>query len=145
MIIGFTGTREGMTAFQAQWLFSVFCGYGQRPRVRLRHGDCRGSDAQAHAMAWRLGFQIEIFPPTTEAHRAFCRAPGMILHDPQPYLVRNHAIVDGADLLLATPRGMQEELRSGTWATVRTARKMGIPVQMLWPTSSPTHNARSKP
>lgn len=48
------------------------------------------------------------------------------------YMARNDALVDGADLLLAFPRSMQEELRSGTWATVRRAWKRDINV-MYYP------------
>ena len=48
-----------------------------------------------------------------------------------PPLVRNARIVQAADLLIAAPEQDIEQLRSGTWATVRAARKKGIPVIML--------------
>ena len=48
------------------------------------------------------------------------------------YLERNRDIVDACDILIACPRTLKEELRSGTWATVRYARKVGKPVAILW-------------
>jgi hypothetical protein len=34
---------------------------------------------------------------------------------------------------LACPRGYTEELRSGTWATIRYARKTGVPYVIIFP------------
>jgi len=48
-------------------------------------------------------------------------------------LERNSDIVADSDLLLATPRFYEEELRSGTWATVRRARKANKPLIIVWP------------
>lgn len=43
----------------------------------------------------------------------------------KPYLERNKDIAnEGIDGLIAAPSGWVEELRSGTWATVRYARKL---------------------
>jgi len=50
----------------------------------------------------------------------------------EPYLLRNHRIVDAVARMVACPKG-EEELRSGTWATVRYARKCGKPVTIIWP------------
>ena len=36
-------------------------------------------------------------------------------------------------MLSATPGGFKEELRSGTWACVRYARKADRPVHIVWP------------
>lgn len=44
------------------------------------------------------------------------------------YMKRNDVLVAACDILLAFPRTKSEELRSGTWATVRRARKEGKPV-----------------
>lgn len=43
---------------------------------------------------------------------------------PKPYLERNQDIVRSTELLLATPENNVEQQRSGTWATIRFARKM---------------------
>lgn len=44
------------------------------------------------------------------------------------YMKRNDAIVEHSDVLVAFPKTDEEELRSGTWATIRRARKAGVPV-----------------
>jgi hypothetical protein len=41
-------------------------------------------------------------------------------------------------VLLAVPKGMIEELRSGTWSTIRRAKKHGINVVICWPDGSVT-------
>lgn len=136
MHIGFTGTRQGMTSAQQQALDDLLSprrGYGQAHDI-FHHGDCQGSDAEAHRIAWLLGWIIHIHPPVGEKWRAYCRGPSrVILHEPRSYQDRNRAIVHACTLLIAAPKGMQEEQRSGTWSTVRYARKVGVPVTILWP------------
>src|SRR6185295_3683952 len=47
-------------------------------------------------------------------------------------LDRNHDIVDETQMLIAAPKGPEEQ-RSGTWATVRYARKLGRRIVIVWP------------
>ena len=47
------------------------------------------------------------------------------------YMDRNQVMVDLADHLIAFPRTSNEELRSGTWATIRRARNKGIPIEII--------------
>jgi hypothetical protein len=50
------------------------------------------------------------------------------------YLKRNHAMLTGmtnADLLLAYPKTGKEIVRSGTWATVRQARKQNVRIWIV--------------
>lgn len=49
---------------------------------------------------------------------------------PGGYLKRDDALVEGADLLLAFPQSGDEVLRSGTWATIRRARKRNMTIRM---------------
>jgi len=56
-----------------------------------------------------------------------------VLYNARPPLTRNHDIVDCTELLIACPKSMKEELRSGTWATVRYARKLERPVIIIYP------------
>ena len=48
-----------------------------------------------------------------------------------PPLVRNRNIVRAVDIMIAAPATDKEELRSGTWATVRYCRQARKPVIML--------------
>lgn len=50
-----------------------------------------------------------------------------------PYLQRNKVIVDRCGVLVAAPGEAQEQLRSGTWSTIRYARRVGRPVIMVLP------------
>jgi len=52
------------------------------------------------------------------------------------YLTRNHELVDASSVLFACPKGTHEELRSGTWATVRYALKQHKEVVVIYPDGS---------
>jgi hypothetical protein len=51
------------------------------------------------------------------------QASGGVTFIAKDNLTRNRDIVDTASMLIAAPEGNAERLRSGTWATVRYARK----------------------
>lgn len=128
--VGFTGTQQGMTDAQFNRIASWFA---HRPGITLHHGDCIGADADAHEAAFYERIRVEIHPPDIDRKRAFCKGAAVV-HPPAPYLVRNRAIVAATEVLLATPKEETgEELRSGTWATVRAARKAGRRVVIVRP------------
>ena len=60
-----------------------------------------------------------IHPPDVGALRVFCSADEALA--PLPYLTRNKQIVDASEVLVACPQSAKEEMRSGTWSTVRYA------------------------
>jgi hypothetical protein len=97
----------------------------------LHHGDAIGADAEAHDIAVALGCAIVIHPPQIEMQRAFKTAAD--IRAPKPYLDRNRDIVRESEFLIAAPAEVIEELRSGTWATVRYARRLGRPVHRMTP------------
>jgi hypothetical protein len=41
--------------------------------------------------------------------------------------------------MISAPAGISEELRSGTWTTIRYTRKMKIPLSIVWPDGYITH------
>ena len=140
MIIGFTGTRNGMTDFQKEHLATIlrekFC-------TEFMHGDCLGADQQANDIAKDCGIKIfTIHPPDDSRKRAFCFDQAQLMKynkDVTPYyhitgvdvrwfptdayLKRNHRIVDMCELIVATPKEFTHTIRSGTWATIRYAWK----------------------
>lgn len=132
MSLGFTGTQWGMSQKQIEAFTALI--RNRWPPGEFRHGDCDGADATAHGIATAFGWHVIIHPPTSNSRRAFCPAP--VILPPEPYLVRNHKIVDATKELVATPYTMQEELRSGTWATVRYARKLGRLITIIYPDGS---------
>jgi hypothetical protein len=131
-IIGFTGTQHGMTPAQRLTVAGFF---GNRKGSEFHHGDCIGADAEAHDIAIEAGCRIVIHPPDISDKRAFCAVrEGLdFAYQPKPYLVRNHDIVDLVDEMLAAPGETEEQLRSGTWATVRYARKSGKKLFTVFP------------
>lgn len=128
MKIGFTGTQDGMTPVQKKAVAEILA--LKRPAVGV-HGDCVGADKDFHDLCVAFGIKVEIHPPDKDVKRAFCK--GAEVKPPLPYLVRNHNIVDSADYMIATPKTDYEELRSGTWATIRYARKKNKRIIVLRP------------
>lgn len=126
--VGFTGSRYGLTKRQFHNLDGLV--FWRIRDCTFHHGVCIGADKQAHDIAKILGFTVEGHPPIERRWRATCDCD--VLHEPKNYLERNHDIVDATEILIACPRG-PEELRSGTWSTVRYARKKGRQVVILWP------------
>ena len=112
--------------------------------IWFRHGDCQGSDEQAHGIASRAGYNILIHPPDEERLRAFCEGAFSVL-EPKPYRERNLRIVEKSHILLACPKGLaDDEPRSGTWATIRTANNLGVPVRVIMPDGSFTTGVRKE-
>lgn len=128
MNVGFTGTQRGMT--EAQWaaLWPLLCA---RAPGEFHEGDCINSDAQAAYAARVAGFRIIGHPPTNDSKRAFF--PADEWREPLPYLDRNHKIVMASQEMIATPGEFDEQLRSGTWATIRYARRVGRPLHVIYP------------
>jgi hypothetical protein len=60
---------------------------------------------------------------------------GHKMYAPKDPLKRNRDIVDAAVMLIAVPKETTEVLRSGTWTTVRYAKKKGCSVLIIPPTS----------
>ena len=131
--IGFTGTHTGMTCEQADTVRRLL--RELRPDV-LHHGDCLGADAEFDALAAAQGIRRVAHPchlrgRREETYRAFCQAE--MVHKPLAPLARNREIVSRCQTLIAAPRTAVEELRSGTWATVRYARQGGLRVLVVNP------------
>lgn len=131
MNFGFTGTREGMTGRQWRALHDYLC---STEVTEAHHGDCVGSDAQFHGLVRLLHPTacIKIHPPLNPRHRAFCL--GDLRFPRRDYLDRNKDIVDLSEYLIATPHELTERQRSGTWSTIRYARKQGRGILIVFPT-----------
>ena len=124
--VGFTGTHYGINKRQRDRLTNLLLWLAPS-RVHL--GDCVGADATAHALCLDLCVKTIGHLPDNNKARAFC------VYDeertPLPYLERNQAIDNESLVLVACPRTDQEQRRSGTWATVRYARKAHKPVIII--------------
>lgn len=119
--VGFTGTRKGMSDHQKRIFETILLAMiVDGNTIDFHHGDCMGADADAHKIAKSLGCEIFIHPPIAQSMRAFCEG---IYLAPLEYLERDRHIVDSCDILIAAPKSDKEERRSGTWYTIRYAKK----------------------
>jgi len=131
MRIGFTGTQTGLTPMQFNLLVEVL---GELHEVtEAHHGDCIGADFEFATIVKCVAPDVVVHrhPPTNKTKRANTRFD--VDHPPKEYLVRNKEIVRAADFIIACPKGQHEEQRSGTWSTVRFARRCNMPIVILWP------------
>jgi len=134
--VGFTGTREGCTVHQAGFLELILRERLSEPGSVLHQGCCVGADAQATAIARRLfGAAVVIvghpcnWPALQDKDAVATSHP---IRPCRPPLERNRTIVDECDVLVACPAG-PEVVRSGTWSTIRYARRTGKPVIIIYP------------
>lgn len=79
----------------------------------VRHGACRGVDEWAGKVGTRLGLSVEAVPADWDAHG---KAAGPI---------RNAAMLEGADVVVALPGGR------GTAHAVGEAKRRGLPVTRI--------------
>lgn len=124
MSIGFTGTRDGMTAAQKLALeeyLDMFL-FKEPWGAEFNHGAADGADNEASLIAVTLGYKEKPFPAGD---------------DP---LVRDRSIVHNSDFMLATTKNNCNIYRgSGTWYTIRYTNTKRLPGITIWPdgTSSP--------
>lgn len=136
MRLGFTGTQQGMTQNQKEvvedLLVSILTAV-----TEFHHGDCIGADEDAANIVRTFCMdmtEVVCHPPDEERKR--CHFKSDVFRVKKPYIERNHDIVDETDMLIACPNGSSEVLRSGTWATIRYARKEGKPFVIIYPDGS---------
>lgn len=127
--IGFTGTRHGLSEEQKNQIKLILDKYDN---IVVLHGDCIGSDTDFHNLCRNENKNIKIciLPPNNPTLRAF--NSGDLILPEKPYLERNSDIVENSDILIACPLDKnKEELRSGTWSTIRKAKKRGMMLYIL--------------
>ena len=129
MKVSFTGSRQGMTNAQKTTFNYLMYEMGI---LLLIHGDCVGADADAHNLAMNQLIEIRKRPCNIERLRAFSEG-GEVVAEPEPPLNRNRKIIDDGEQLIACPDSFQEKQRSGTWATIRYAKKCHKAVTIIWP------------
>ncbi len=131
--IAMTGTRKTETLTDKQLAHFKKCLATSKEQGFdvFRHGDCVGADEKGHHIAVSLGYSVRIHPPTDPKYRAFCSSP--FVAPALSYQDRNQAMVNNCDMLLALPKSNQEVQRSGTWMTIRMARKINLPIIIFYP------------
>lgn len=142
-MIGFTGTKRGMTMPQAQTVASLLkmardvqAGHVTRRPV-FHHGLCVGADAQGHEIAHALGYRIIGHPASdvAEEYRAdlVLGLTPDVVEPAVPALVRD-SVIASEPILVAAPAQDAEVRRSGTWATIRRGwLSRGTVVHIVFP------------
>lgn len=128
MKIGFTGTRQGMSQNQKeQFVLKLF----ELGLTEFHHGDCKGADAEAHDIVREFFPEVYIIvhPPEIAYTQAF--KEGDEHRAPKAYIKRDRDIVDETEYLLGAPLTTEEVWRSGSWTTIRHARKTNKPHTVL--------------
>ena len=137
--IGMSGTRKGMDDESKKELVN-FLTKKDHPLFELpenannisieaHHGDCTGADKDFHNICESLDIKIVIWPPLNSTLRAYCKSDD--IRPPMEYLERDKKIVDETDFLIAFPETKKESVRSGTWTTIRYARKQKKPMLII--------------
>ena len=137
--VGFTGTRTGMSIDQMETLELLMKELSQDRNVVWHDGDCVGADEQAHGIAHVVCKEVQMIghPCNLTKFRAYMEYDEE--KDELPPLVRNKKIVEQSDIMFATPAQHAEiTVGSGTWATIRHARRVKKPLIIIWPEGNTT-------
>lgn len=128
-IVGFTGTRHGMTEAQK----TSVSGLLENIMISgIHHGCCIGADAEVHSIATMKNIPVLKHPPIDTRFLGHC--PGGYSFPAKAYHPRNRDIVDMSNWLIAAPWDNEEQLTGGTWMTVRYARVQKLPaIFIVWP------------
>lgn len=136
---GFTGTRAGMKVAQLMRVQTIL--KRGKPHI-VRHGCAFGADTEFHAV-WREHSNqfADVWPASEDRAALFRDQQNVFVQPVMPPLMRNEEIVKRDALLIAAPHTSREELRSGTWTTIRCARNLNRPIIILWPSGLMTYDA----
>lgn len=135
MKVGFTGTRQGMTALQKAVVTGLLI---EEKSEIAHHGGCIGADIDFDNICWAFkprSILTVVHPSDIKSKQGKWHYSPWVLPE-KPPLDRNRDIVDHSDFLIAAPKESKEIVRSGTWATIRYARKVGKPVSIVYPDGS---------
>jgi hypothetical protein len=125
MRLGFSGTQSGMSAAQYSTL-DAWLHENKALLAEIHHGGCIGADAEFHNLVgehglWKL---VHVHPCNIYNKTAQLRGTPAKVWPVDFALERNLTIVQHSDIVIVTPKEDDEVRRSGTWATVRRARKL---------------------
>lgn len=142
-VVGWTGSRDLTDAMRAAidtYLDYLATRYRATRDVKVVHGGCLGVDEYVSKSASARGIpQVTIFPSNMSQAATACRYRSQeVVQMPEgsTYRQRNEAIVKLATTLVAVPRFAEDHprmRRSGTWMTIRIARRRGVPLEVLGP------------
>ena len=134
MKIGITGSRGGMTLLQLETFLNVI---EEMDIEEVHQGCCNGVDEMATIACKDRNITVIGHPPTNDKELSeLAVEKSSAVRKQAEYLERNRNIVDSVDLLIAIPNTDKEQVRSGTWSTVRYARKRSKKIIIIYPNGS---------
>ena len=133
--LGFTGSQKGVTPNQLTVLRKFILELSQSFVIDGFHGDCIGADTIFHAVCRKEGAREVYKFPCTITNKC-ANTDAVPLADPRAPLDRNREIVHASDVMVACPGTSEEIIRSGTWATIRYARKQNKQLYVIYPDGS---------
>lgn len=140
MKIGFTGSSTTITEAQVDALQGLLV---KLDTSEFHHGDCIVADVTAAELVHKLGIYIVCHPPKNSYKAAFTDFNNES-RSPLHYMDRNKNIVNETEILIAVPDG-PEKVRSGTWSTVRYARKLSKEIYIIHSDGSIEYESATNP
>ena len=140
LVIGITGTREGMSDIQRTKFTSAVVGLIKKfgvENIKFVHGDCLGVDVQAAEIVTELGIYTIARPPIKEEQRAFHKSNEIL--EQEGYLERDRKIVDTSDVMFVITKNDNLNLKSGTIYTYKYALKKNKPYVLILPNGTGTN------
>jgi hypothetical protein len=127
--VGFTGTHKGAAPLQLAEAKAKLITLKEDGFDEFHHGACIGADEQVAKIAKELGFRVVGHPglahdPKNLKYRSDWTGNDEV-RDAKPFIARDRDIVDETHVMLATPLTHTEQVRSGTWTTIRYAKSRG--------------------
>lgn len=129
MILGFTGTRtESDVSPNRKKEIIDFLVENKDKISYVVHGGAAGLDTFIHDVCNKLDIPKFVRPAYIKS-----RLPGIYGQAlPKDPLERNKDIVNDCDMLLAVPRSPnKEEIKSGTWHTIRYAKSLNKKIHFI--------------
>lgn len=136
MKVGFTGTRKGMTNPQMIAVHMLLGELKEAGADEVHHGMCIGADDDFDFLASAMQYRRVGHPGLNKKGEVSQRGKSRCetLEEAKFFLDRNKDIVDEVDVVIATPGEAEEQMMgSGTWATIRYARKSGKTLYVFFP------------
>ncbi len=134
MIVAVTATRYSLTKAQVTRFMELITELD--PRVFL-HGGCKGGDFLCGLLVKQLLPRCVVWAHPANDVPGWMAPYGSFsdkVAEEEPALQRNRTMVDTCNLLLGLPQDFTEKTRSGTWATIRYARRWSETVPSFSPT-----------
>lgn len=142
----FTGTRKGLSNDQLLSLDFIVVRLRQQGYTVHHNGLAIGADTVALYVARKERFYTVGHPvrhkDQNRSLRGMCNELRPVWGKP---IDRNHNMVNESQLVVACPFEKEEQIRgSGTWATMRYAKRKGRSLCVIWPDGSVEWNSVKK-